>query len=99
MVKVFEVRNEADCDFQIHWYANGATTEKTAPVHLVSYYEGDASLNGKVNGSDVRALVNYIAGSTTDEVMEIVCDYDDSGAVKLLDAVTLTKALLSANNS
>ena len=57
-------------------------------------YPGDASLNGIVNGSDVRAIINYLKGTAKEEIKDSVCDYDRSGKVELLDAVSLIKGLI-----
>lgn len=95
LTKVFEIRNQSNCDFQIHWYSDGAATEATAPVNLVTYYEGDASLNGKVNGSDVLAIIKYITAAEKNDVQDVVCDHDDNGKVAMADAISLTKAILA----
>lgn len=78
-----------ECDFQIQ-EGSGSVM-----ANFTSYYWGDASLNGKVNGSDVRAIINYIKSQTKSDRMEIVCDYNNDNSVGAADAVALTKALLS----
>ncbi|MDE6020420.1 MAG: dockerin type I repeat-containing protein [Ruminococcus sp.] len=83
-------RGLEECSFQIQ--SGPAST----PVSFTSYYAGDASLNGRVNASDVRAIVKYIRGSETSEIKECVCDYNGDGKASMNDAVALTKALVGS---
>lgn len=80
------------CNFKIQ----SSSGSSTVLLNLTSYYWGDASLNGKVNGSDVRAIINYIKSQTKSDCMDIVCDYNDDKSVSIADAVSLTKALLAS---
>ena len=87
----FPIRSGIErCDFQIQNSGN----QNSVQGNFTSYYPGDASLNGIVNGSDVRAIINYLKGTAKEEIKESVCDYDRSGKVELLDAVSLIKALI-----
>ncbi len=69
--------------------------------NLTFYYPGDASLNGVVNGSDIRAIAKYLKSGETKDIMDSVCDYGRDGTASLADAVALTKALvgISGNTS
>jgi hypothetical protein len=64
--------------------------------NLRFYYPGDASLNGVVNGSDLRAIAKYLQASSSEktDIMNAVCDYTRDGSVSMNDAVSLTKALV-----
>ncbi|MDD6269618.1 MAG: dockerin type I domain-containing protein [Oscillospiraceae bacterium] len=92
LIKVgFPIRSGLDkCDFQIQNSGN----QNSVQGNFTSYYPGDASLNGIVNGSDVRAIINYLKGTAKEEIKDSVCDYDRSGKVELLDAVSLIKGLI-----
>ena len=92
LIKVgFPIRSGLDkCDFQIQNSGN----QNLVQGNFTSYYPGDASLNGIVNGSDVRAIINYLKGTAKEEIKDSVCDYDRSGKAELLDAVSLIKALI-----
>lgn len=92
-----EIRNCGDCNFKIHWSANGSTSESTALLSLETFYEGDASLNGKVNGSDVRAILNYLKSTAKTDLQDVVCDVNEDDSVGMADAVTLVKQLIGAN--
>ena len=91
-----------ECNFKIQ----ESSGPKSVQVNLTSYWWGDASLNGKVNGSDVRAIANYIKSNGKENsdknndmngyIKNVVCDYDDDGSVSLADAVSLTKALIGS---
>lgn len=87
----FKIRSGlSECNFQIQ----GSSGSNSIPTSLTTYYLGDASLNGKVNGSDVRAIANYLKDSGKTDIKEAVCDYNGSGSVTIADAVSLTKALV-----
>lgn len=87
----FNIRSGlSECNFQIQ-NSNGSNS---IPTSFKTYYLGDASLNGKVNGSDIRAIANYLKGSEKIDIKEAVCDYNSSGSVTMADAVLLTKALI-----
>lgn len=87
----FPIRSGLEqCDFQIQ----NSGSQNSVTGNFTSYYPGDASLNGIVNGSDVRAIINYLKGTAKEDIKESVCDYDRSGKVELLDAVSLIKALI-----
>lgn len=78
-----------ECDFQVQ-QATGSVR-----ANFTSYWWGDASRNGKVNGSDVRAIVNYLKTTPKNVVMDGVCDYNGDGTASIADAVALTKALIA----
>jgi hypothetical protein len=96
IVKEYELRGQANASYGIFYYGKGTEKKTSAEVNIQTFYTGDASMNGKVNGSDVRAIVNYLAGNEKVNAKEVLCDYDDDGKASLTDAVTLTKALLGS---
>ena len=96
IVKEYELRGQANASYGIFYYGKGTEEKTSAEVNIQTFYTGDASMNGKVNGSDVRAIVNYLAGNEKINAKEVLCDYDDDGKASLTDAVTLTKALLGS---
>jgi len=88
----FKIRSGlSECNFQIQ----SSSGSNSIPTSFTTYYLGDASLNGKVNGSDIRAIANYLKGSEKKtEIKNAVCDYNGDGSVTMIDAELLTKALI-----
>lgn len=88
----FKIRSGlSECNFQIQ----GSSGSNSIPTSFTTYYLGDASLNGKINGSDIRAIANYLKGSEKKtEIKNAVCDYNGDGSVTMIDAELLTKALI-----
>lgn len=88
----FKIRSGlSECNFQIQ----GSSGSNSIPTSFTTYYLGDASLNGKVNGSDIRSIANYLKGSEKKtEIKNAVCDYNGDGSVTMIDAELLTKALI-----
>ncbi|MBO5226919.1 MAG: hypothetical protein J6B17_02390 [Ruminococcus sp.] len=95
IVKEYEIRGAYDASYGIFYYGKGTEKRNSVEVNIQTFYTGDASMNGKVNGSDVRAIVNYLISEEKTNAQDVICDYDDDGEVELTDAVALTKALLS----
>ncbi|MBQ8515899.1 MAG: hypothetical protein IJ496_10930 [Ruminococcus sp.] len=94
-----EIRNCADCNFEVQWVSNGtATSDTTVQASIETFYEYDASLNGKVNGSDVRAILNYLKGTARTDLQNAVCDVNEDDEVSMADAVTLVKKLIGADS-
>ena len=77
---------------------NISSTSSSVQGNLRFYYPGDASLNGVINGSDLRAMAKYFKATEKTNIMEAVCDYTCDGAASMQDAVALTKAFV-ANTS
>jgi len=90
----FKIRSGlSECNFQIQ----GSSGSNSIPTSFTTYYLGDASLNGKVNGSDIRSIANYLKGSEKKtEIKNAVCDYNGDGSVTMIDAELLTKALIGS---
>ncbi len=95
IVNEYEIRGAYDASYGIFYYGKGTEKRNSVEVNIQTFYTGDASMNGKVNGSDVRAIVNYLISEEKTNAQDVICDYDDDGEVELTDAVALTKALLS----
>lgn len=96
IVKEYDIRGAYDASYGIFYYGKDAEKRTSVEVNIQTFYTGDASMNGKVNGSDVRAIVNYIVSGEETNAQNVICDYDYDGKVALADAVTLTKALLGS---
>ncbi len=94
----YEIRGEYECNFKVFYYGLGTTEYDVIDMNVTTYYTGDASLNGKVNGSDVLATVRYITSAASDknEAQDVVCDYDDDGNVSMTDAISLAKAIMGS---
>lgn len=92
----YEIRGESLCNFKAFYYGLGTTSYDEIEMNISTYYEGDASLNGKVNGSDVLAIIRYITATSKNDIQDVVCDHDDNGKVAMADAISLTKTLLAA---
>ncbi len=91
----YEIRDEAEANFKVFYCGKGTAKETSVEVNITTYYEGDASLNGKVNGSDVLAILKYLKATEKTDLQDAVCDINVDDKVTMVDAVTLMKSLLS----
>ncbi len=94
LVKEYELRGAYDATYG--FYYNGG--KSTVDVNIRTFYEGDASMNGKVNGSDVRAIVNYLVSTEKTDAQDVLCDYDDDGSVGVKDVIALSKFIMSSSS-
>ncbi len=90
-IKEYELRGAYDATYG--FYYNGGNS--TVDVNIRTFYEGDASMNGKVNASDVRAIVNYMISDEKTNAQDVLCDYDDDGSVGIKDVIALSKFIMS----
>jgi hypothetical protein len=91
----YAIAGEYNANFQVYYCGTGTIKETSVQANIVTYYLGDASLNGKVNGSDVLALINYVKGTSKTEKMTAICDVNDDGAATVADAVALVKQIIN----
>lgn len=91
VVKEYELRGAYDATYG--FYYNGGNS--TVDVNIRTFYEGDASMNGKVNASDVRAIVKYMISDEKTNAQDVLCDYDDDGSVGIKDVIALSKFIMS----
>lgn len=95
IVKEYDIRGAADASYGIFYYGKGTEKKSSVEVNIQTFYTGDASMNGKVNGSDVLAIIKYITASEKTNAKNVICDHDYNGKVAMADAISLTKAILA----
>ena len=87
----------------ISWQANvdsfGAIrkitlTATTTPTDLL---RGDLNGNGKLDISDVTAMIDVLLSGTTDVAMQPAADVDGNGSISISDVTTLIDLILSSN--
>lgn len=95
IIDYVNVNREAYASYQIY-YNNG---QDVTNVSYKAYKRYDASLNDKVNASDILAILKYIRGTEKNTVQDIVCDINEDGVVKMNDAVALVKYILGTETA
>ena len=67
-------------------------------VRMESIEQGDANGDFKVDVSDITALIDYIAGTNTDNINSMLMDLNYDGDVTIADMTILIDTVLNSTN-
>jgi len=75
--------------------SNGRMTTTSFAVVVTEVQKGDVDMDGKVNITDVTALINYLLSHNAQGVNLVAADVDSNGSINIADVTALINYLLS----